>query len=146
MNEKGNRYALAALKDKRATLAGEIVKFKRQIRAREKALTHLDATLKLLFSNIEPENIKPKKAYARTQLFRHGELGRLILGALRKADGKPMISTDIVTAVLAAIEAPKSARPTISPRVKTNLNYQRQKGLVEPLEKVRGVRVWRLVC
>jgi hypothetical protein len=32
MNEKGNRYAIHALKDRRATLAGEIVRFKQGIR------------------------------------------------------------------------------------------------------------------
>jgi hypothetical protein len=31
MNENGNQYALAALKDKRATLAGEIVDLKKQL-------------------------------------------------------------------------------------------------------------------
>jgi hypothetical protein len=35
MNEKGNRYVIHALKDRRATVAGEIVQFKRAIRDRE---------------------------------------------------------------------------------------------------------------
>jgi hypothetical protein len=42
MNEKGNQYAIAALKDRRATLAGEIVKFKQDIRDRHEQLSHLD--------------------------------------------------------------------------------------------------------
>jgi hypothetical protein len=46
MNEKGNRYAIAALKDRRATMAGEIVQFKQGIADREEQLTHLDATLR----------------------------------------------------------------------------------------------------
>ena len=131
MNEKGNRYALSALKDKRATLAGEIVKFKRQIRAREKALTHLDQTIKLLNPNFDVADIKPKKAYARTRLFRQGELSRLTLDVLRRAKGS-LSSADIVTAVMAGIEAPENARPTMIPRVRSNLAYlQRSEKIVK---------------
>ena len=35
MNEKGNKYTPAALKDRRATMAGEIVQMKEGIRDRE---------------------------------------------------------------------------------------------------------------
>jgi hypothetical protein len=31
MNEKGNKYAIAALKDRRATMAGKIERYKREI-------------------------------------------------------------------------------------------------------------------
>jgi hypothetical protein len=48
MNEKGNKYAIAALKDRRATLAGEIIKFKQGIQDRQDQLAHLDATLRIL--------------------------------------------------------------------------------------------------
>jgi hypothetical protein len=46
-NEKGNRYAIHALKDRRATMAGEIVQFKQGIADREEQLSHLDATLRI---------------------------------------------------------------------------------------------------
>jgi hypothetical protein len=48
MNDKGNRYAICALKDRRATMAGEIIQMKEGIRHREEQLTHLDATLRVL--------------------------------------------------------------------------------------------------
>jgi hypothetical protein len=48
MTPKGNQYAIAALKDRRATMAGEIESFKRGIRYREDQLAHLDASLRLL--------------------------------------------------------------------------------------------------
>jgi hypothetical protein len=35
MNDKGNRYAICALKDRRATMAGEIVQMKEGIRHRD---------------------------------------------------------------------------------------------------------------
>jgi hypothetical protein len=48
VSDKGSKYAIAAQKDRRATLAGEIVKFKQGIRDREEQLAHLDATLRIL--------------------------------------------------------------------------------------------------
>ena len=45
---KTNQYAISALKDRRATLAGEIEQFKQGIKDREEMLSHLDATLRAL--------------------------------------------------------------------------------------------------
>jgi hypothetical protein len=42
-NEKGNRYAIDALKDRRATTAGEIVQMKEGISYRKEQPSHLDA-------------------------------------------------------------------------------------------------------
>ena len=43
--EKGNQYALAALKHKRAMLAGEVVSLEKQIAWKRSQLEHVDATL-----------------------------------------------------------------------------------------------------
>ena len=61
MNEKGNRSAIAALKDRRATMAGEIVQMKEGIRYREEQLTHLDATLRVLDPEYRADSIAPKR-------------------------------------------------------------------------------------
>jgi hypothetical protein len=45
---RGDRYALSALKNKRATLAGEVVQLERQLRHRRESLVHVDACLRLL--------------------------------------------------------------------------------------------------
>lgn len=144
MNEKGNQYALAALKDKRAALAGEIARLRGQISHRQQALKHLDATIKLMDPDCDVESIPLKRSYKQGRLFRKGEAGRLILDVLRKADGHAIASTDIVTAVMDVVGASESSRPTMAPRIKTSLAYLRRKGSVEPLDKVKGVRVWRL--
>jgi hypothetical protein len=145
MNDKGNRYALSALKDKRSALAGEVQQLQRQIDYRKQALAHLDATIQLMDPDCDIDSLPLKRPYKRTMLFKQGELGRLILDALRKAENNTLPSTDIVRAVMDAVSAPESAWPTMAPRVKTSLTYLRQKGSVEPLEKVGGVRVWRLI-
>jgi hypothetical protein len=40
---RGDRYALSALKNRRALLAAEIVQLERQVRARKESLGHVDA-------------------------------------------------------------------------------------------------------
>jgi hypothetical protein len=85
MNEKGNRYAISALKDRRATMAGEIVQMKEGIRDREEQLTHLDATLRVLDPSYRADSIPPKRL-RRVKLFGSGELNRLIADALRRAE------------------------------------------------------------
>lgn len=143
MNDKGNRYALSALKDKRATLAGEVIQLRRQIRARQDALAHVDATIRLLDPSFNLNSVAPKRAVGRVRLFRQGELGRLILGALRKAEGKPLATAEIVTAVLEAKGAPEAARPTMAPRVRANLAYL-EKRSAAVRELLGNGTLWRL--
>jgi hypothetical protein len=60
-NEKGNRYAIHTLKDRRATMAGEIVQMKEGIRYREEQLSHLDAVLRELDPSYRVDTIPPKR-------------------------------------------------------------------------------------
>jgi hypothetical protein len=96
-NEKGNRYAIHALKDRRATMAGEIVQMKEGIAYREEQLSHLDAVLRELDPSYRADSIPPKKL-RRVKLFGNGELNRLIADALRRAE-KPLGSADIAAAM-----------------------------------------------
>jgi ABC-type antimicrobial peptide transport system permease subunit len=83
---RGGRYALAALKKKRAELAAEIVGIERQLRYRKEALGHVDATLRLLDPSVDIDAIPNKRIVRRIKLFRQGELGRLIVGAILRRD------------------------------------------------------------
>jgi hypothetical protein len=85
-------------------------------------LGHVDATLRLLDPSIEVDAIPNKRIVKRIRLFRQGELGRLILGALREADA-PLSTAQIVTAILAAGGHGESARKAVTPRVRGNLAY-----------------------
>src|SRR2546423_11692008 len=84
MEGKGNQYALAALRHKRATLAGEIVSLEKSLAWKQRQLEHVDATL-AIFGDIEPDRVKPVKPYKRVTLFKQGELARLVRDALRRA-------------------------------------------------------------
>src|SRR5690349_11797555 len=122
-SSRGDRYALSALRKRRATLAGEIVQLERQLRARRDTLVHVDATLKLLDPNYDAGTVRPKRIPQRIRLFGQGELGRLILGALREAEGE-LSTAQIVTALLQAGGHGEGAQATVAARVRGNLAYQ----------------------
>jgi len=143
MNDNGNRYALAALKDKRATLAGEIADLKKQITWRTEALSHVDACLRLMDPEANPASLPLKRPYKRVKLFRQGELGRMILDALRRAE-RPQSTHAIVSALLEAGGHGEAARSAMTPRVRGNLCYLEKAGKVSREGRGKGVS-WALI-
>ena len=119
---RGDRYALSALTKRRAILAAEIIQLERQVRARKDSLAHVDATLKLLDPSYDADTIRPRRIVQRIRLFRQGELGRLIVGVMRDADG-PISTHSIVAAILKAGGHGSGARSAVMPRVRGNLAY-----------------------
>ena len=134
-NELGNRYALHALRDKRATLAGEIADLKKQLAWRVQQLDHVDACLTIFEPGFDPQK--------RVKLFRQGELGRLIIDALRRA-GRPLGTHEVVSALLTEGGYGESARPSLTPRVRGNLQYLWKAGKVTKGGRGTAV-VWSLV-
>jgi hypothetical protein len=125
---RGDRYALSALKNRRALLAAEIVQLERQVRARKESLGHVDATLRLLDPAVDIDALPSKRIVKRIRLFRQGELGRLILGVMRNANS-PIGTHAIVAAIIKAGGHGPGARSAVMPRVRGNLAYlnRRQK-------------------
>lgn len=140
---RGDFYALSALRNKRATIASEIVQLERQVRHRKELLVHVDATLRLLDPTMDIDAIPNKRPPQRIKLFRQGELGRMIIDAIRRAGGEVSLR-DIVTALLAAGGHGEDARPTVSPRVRGNLAYLTRLGKVVKTGDQRTAR-WRLI-
>ena len=130
MNDRGNKYALSALTQRRGELTTEIANLERQLRHRKELKVHIDATLKLLNPDIDVDKIKGKRVPKRVKLFRQGELGRMILDALRKAGGKPISTAEIVNDILAAGGHGEGARRTVAGRVRSNLAYLERRGKV----------------
>lgn len=140
---KTNQYAVAALKDRRATLAGEIQRFKQGIRDREEQLSHLDATLRILDPSYRADTIAPKRL-RQVKLFGQGELNRLIVDALRRADGKPLTTPQIADAIIAAKGYGAEAKHALIRRVRANLSYlMRHRGAVDKIGNRLSAR-WRL--
>jgi CII-binding regulator of phage lambda lysogenization HflD len=143
MNEKGNRYALAALKDKRATLASEIVQLERQLRHRRDMLVHVDATLKFLDPSIDTEAIPNKRVPKRIMLFRAGELTRAVMDAMRQHD-RPVALVEIVEALMKAKGLGPDSRAALFAKVRSTLAYQQRQGKVTKSGEQKGAR-WRLM-
>lgn len=139
---RGDRYALAALKNKRGTIAAEIMQLERQLRHRKDMLMHVDATLRLLDPSIEVEDIPRKRPPKNINLFRSGELSRLVVDAIRRNGGSANIK-EITTALLVLGGHGEEARRVITLRVRSNLAYQVRKGKVVKEGEGRAAR-WRL--
>src|SRR5579859_2790741 len=85
MKETSNKYAVAALRERRAELAGEIKILESRLRHLRESLVHVDGTLRLFDPDGNPTTIRPKRPYKRVKLFGQGKLSRLILDTLRKS-------------------------------------------------------------
>jgi hypothetical protein len=129
MNDLSNKYALAALKDRRATLAGEIADLKKRLQVATTQLDHIDACLTIFEYQGDPAAIPAHKPRRRVKLFRQGELGRLILDTLREA-GKPLGTHEIVSALICKGGHGEAARSALAPRVRGNLAYLEKAGKV----------------
>jgi hypothetical protein len=141
-NELSNKYALAALKERRAAIAGEISSLESRLRYLRQLVEHVDGTLRL-FSDIDPGTIPEKKPYKRVNLFKDGELNRLVLGALRKA-GKPLSTEEVTAAVVEELGHGPDAARGLTNRVRANLNYlARVRGTVAKIGDRRGAK-WGL--
>ena len=94
-------YALSALRDKRARIAGWIKAAERKIAKDREALANLDATLRLFHPEADPDHITSIRPKWRGVYFRNGERTRLCLEALRDAGG-PLKQADITAYVMRA--------------------------------------------
>ena len=72
MDDNGNRYALHALRERRAALDGELRECERRLRYLKEMLGHLDATLGLFDPEGNPKAVRAKRPYKRVKLFGAG--------------------------------------------------------------------------
>ena len=98
----GNDHVVAGLIGKRRELAGIIDELQRQLDQHRADLTHIDGALRVLAIDLDPQTIRPKRAYRRNRYFARNELSRLCLGVLRTAAGELLRTDDIAGRVIAA--------------------------------------------
>jgi hypothetical protein len=123
MNDLSNKYALAALKARRGSIAGQITDYEARLRRLREAMAHIDGTLRLFDEEIEPDSIAPRKPYKRVKLFGQGELNRLIFDAMRKAEGRPQAVPEIARAIVEELGHGEEAQSGMVRRVRANLQY-----------------------
>ena len=139
-----NQYAIPALKDKRAELAGKVVSLRKQIAKHTKELASIDATIRVFDPFYKIGSIKPRYPRKRSKLFKQGQLGLHIIDALRRTEGAPLTTHEVITAVLAAIGEGEASRAGLTHSVRSNLTYlERRRAVVKIGEK--GDTRWRLV-
>ncbi len=138
-----NTYAIPALKTKRAHIAGRIIVLEKQIAQHQTELASIDATILLFDPDHDIGSIKPVRPNRRSKLFKLGELGRLCIDALRRADGEPLDTHQVVAAVTAAIGQKKASEPVLAATVRSNLSYLARRGKVAKIGKGMGT-LWRL--
>jgi hypothetical protein len=138
-----NHYTVPALRDKRARIAGEIEALQKQVLRLIEDLNSLDQTIALFDPDYKVGSIRPIKPLRRIHLFRTGQLGRIILSALRTAK-HPMRTAEFITIVALAIGQDKSANNVIRGTVSANLNYLARRGKIVKIGE-RGAARWELV-
>src|SRR5437763_6438324 len=139
-------HVISALREKRALVSGLIEKLERKLEQHRADLTHIDGVLRLFQPDRDPDEIKPKRTYAkRTRYFARNELARLCMDALRDAPG--LITTDEIAAQVIAAKgfdaADSTLRAAIRDQLLTVLRAARKRGTVEQMGLARGVR-WKL--
>jgi hypothetical protein len=121
MNELGNKYALAALRERRAEVSGEILQLQSRLRHLRASLCHLDASLAILDPERDPKAI-PNKRVRRVKLFGQGKLNRMVMDALREG-ARPMTTLEITEAICARLSYGEAAKASMRNRVRANLLY-----------------------
>jgi hypothetical protein len=95
-------HVVSGLIEKRRELAGIIDELQRQLDQHRADLIHIDGTLRVLATDLDPETIRPKRPYRRNRYFARNELSRLCLGVLRTAASGPLSTDDITGRVITA--------------------------------------------
>ena len=122
MKDSSNQYALAALRERRAEIAGEITELESRLRHLRESLTCLDGTLALFQPGDDPKAVKPIRPYHRVKLFGAGKLNRMVLDALRRG-GRPMTTAEVVSSICEALGYGEDATKGMKNRVRSNLAY-----------------------
>jgi hypothetical protein len=112
------------------------------------ALVHIDTVMRVFGASFDPEQIAPKRSYRRRGWFKHGEMPRLILGALRKAS-EPMTARDLAMVMMTAKGMDEGDAATLDEIGDAVRRYlKRQQGrLVEQAgrsESARHLVLWQL--
>jgi hypothetical protein len=125
-------HVVSALVAKRAEISAYIHDLEKKVSTWRARLVHIDASIKIFSPETDPEAIPPRRTYRRSGYFRKGEFARLCLDELRKADGKSVTTSEIVTGVLKqkALANEPTLFASLNERALVYLRQQRKRGAV----------------
>jgi hypothetical protein len=139
-------HVVSGLIEKRRELAGIFDKLQQQLDQHRADLTHIDGVLRVLATDLDPETIRPKRAYRRNRYFARNELSRLCLGMLRTAANEPLSTDDIAGRVIVAKGFdPGDAilRAAIREQVGSTVKRLHRNGAIDNIGAGRATR-WKL--
>ncbi len=135
-------HVVSALRKKRAEVAGHVHHLEKKVKTWRAKLAHIDETIRLFSPETDPEAIPAKRTYRRARYFSRGELARLCLDALRKAD-RPLSTAEILASVIKAKGLPESSAAALTEKTLAYLRLKRKAGTVAKSGTTRAVR-WYL--
>jgi hypothetical protein len=136
---------ISGLIEKRRDLARLIETLQEQVDQAWADLAHVDAALRLLGNDLDPEALRPKRRYRRSPYFGRNELSRFVLITLRTA-AEPIGIEEISRHVVAAKgfdPGDASLRAVIRERIRPIITRLHKQGTIEGVSGGRGSK-WRL--
>ena len=135
-------HVVSALRAKRAEISAYIHDLEKRVATWRARLAHIDASIKIFSPQTDPEAIPPRRTYRRSGYFKKGELARLCLDELRKANGEPIATATIVAGIIQAkgLGDDPSLAATLTERVLTYLRVKRKVGVVAKIGTSRDAK------
>jgi hypothetical protein len=137
-------HIIAALVDKRAELAGQIVRIEQQLGQVRADLIHVDATIRLFALDRVPETIQSKVIRQRDGWFEPRDVKRRVLDTLRRSD-QPMAAPSLVRAVMSERgldPADRSVFVKVQSKVGANLRQLASRGMLIRSTGKHGAVLW----
>jgi hypothetical protein len=137
-------HVVSALVAKRGELAGEMQRYRRELRRLDEQLGHLDATIRLFAPDYDLSGVRPRQRRAGGRRFGQGECQRLVLETLRDAP-EPLSDRQVASAVAASkgVDAQSPARAGLEKTTLATLRRLAKKGAIRALVPPDGRRAWQ---
>jgi len=136
-------HVVSALVAKRGELAGEIQRYRRELRRLDEQLGHLDAAIRLFAPDYDLGTVRPRQRRAGPRRFAQGKCQRLVLETLREAP-EPLSDRQVAAAVAASkgVPAPSPAGTGLEKTTLATLRRLAKKGAIRTLVLPDGCRGW----
>lgn len=146
MEESTNRFAIAALRDKRSELIGQIRHLEKRIRDIRGNLAHVEGTLAVMDPKGCPTDRHGKRVTGQQGFYGHGEIPRMCRDLLRTSR-RPMTIRALSKAIMAekAIAPDEAVERMVYIRVAQYLRNAHKRGAVARSEARGGLAgLWGL--
>jgi hypothetical protein len=127
-------FTIMGLRRKRAHMAGEIEAAQSALNKRRRELATLDAVLNMFAPDTDPELIPSIRPVKKGLFFRHGEVTRLCIAALRAAE-KPVMTSHVTDYAMETKGIPTEplVREQIGATVRQTLHRLAERGIVRKI-------------